>query len=147
MAIKKKTVKSKKSAVKKSAMKKTAMKKAPVKKAGGRGRPKAAAKKAPAKKAVMKKAVAKKPVKKTVKKKVTKRVVKANPAAERIKALKAELTAVKAELKESIKRGNGLAKLIDNMEKSVAGLVKKEMAALEKLLKRKPKKRKVKKAK
>jgi len=142
MVIKKKTVKSKKSAVKK-----TAMKKAPAKKAAGRGRPKVAAKKAPAKKAVAKKAVAKKPVKKTVKKKVTKRVAKANPSAERIKALRAELAAVKAELKESKKRGSGLSRLVDNMEKSVAGLVKKEMTALEKLLKGKPKKRRVKKAK
>jgi len=146
MVIKKKTVKSKKSAVKK-----TAMKKAPAKKAAGRGRPKAAVKKAAVKKAPVKKAVAKKPVKKTVKKKVTKRVTKrvakANPSAERIKALRAELAVVKAELKESKKRGSGLSRLIDNMEDSVSKLVKKELASLEKLLKGKPKKRRARKAK
>ncbi len=146
MAIKKRTVKSKKSAVKK-----TAMKKAP-----GRGRPKAATKKAPVKKAATKKAttkkattkkaVAKRPVKKTVKKKVAKRVAKGNPAVERAKALRAELADVKAKLKASMKREAGLAKLLGNMEKSVAGMVKKELYSLEKALKGKPRKRRAKKS-
>ncbi len=163
MAIKKKTVKSKKSAVKKTAMKKAgrgrpkvAAKKTAAKKAVKKTVKKAAVKKAAPKKSVTKKAVAKKaPVKKAAakkpaaKKKVTKRVSKANPAVERARALRAELVEVKDKLKASLKREAGLQKMLDrvggNIEKTVSGFVKKEMAALEKALKKKPRKKRAKK--
>jgi len=166
MAINKKSVKSKKSVT----TKKSAMKKTPVIKTG-RGRPKAAAKKAPAKKAVskkpavkkspakkapVKKAVAKKapakkaPAKKTVARKsaTKKKVIRnANPAVERMKALRAELAEVKAALKASKKSEAGLAKIIGNMssaiEKSVTRMVKAEMVTLTKSLKPKPRKKKI----
>ncbi len=166
MAINKKSVKSKKSVT----TKKSAMKKTPVIKTG-RGRPKAAAKKAPAKKAVskkpavkkspakkapIKKAVAKKapakkaPAKKTVARKsaTKKKVIRnANPAVERMKALRAELAEVKAALKASKKSEAGLAKIIGNMssaiEKSVTRMVKAEMVTLTKSLKPKPRKKKI----
>ncbi len=165
MAIKKKSVKSKKSVV----TKKSAMKKTPVKKTG-RGRPKAVAKKAPVKKVikkVSKKAITKKPavkkapakkapIKKAVAKKPAtkraaskKKVVRAaNPAVERMKALRTELAEVKAQLKATLKSEAGLSKIVGSMssaiEKSVVKMVKADMASLTKALKSKPRKKRAK---
>ncbi len=72
-------------------------------------------------------------------------VAKANPAADKMKELRAELAAVKAQLKSAQKREAGLEKMLNKIgagiEKSVTSTVKKEMSALDKSLKSKPRKK------
>ena len=123
------------------------VKKAPVKKAAAKKKvaKKTVTKKPAIKKAAIKKTVAKKSMpKKALSKKKAAPVV--NTAAERVKALRAELAALKAELKLSQKREAGLAKIAGNMssavEKSIAQMMKKEMGTLEKALKPKPARKK-----
>ena len=74
-----------------------------------------------------------------------------NTAADRVKALRAEVAVLKAELKRSQKREAGLAKIASGMsaavEKSIAQMMKKEMGTLDKALKPKPKAARKKKAK
>lgn len=142
MAIENNTVKSKKSAVKK----KTAMKKTTAKKRIKNAVKKSVGKKAPVRKAPVRKAAMRKGA---VKKRRAKKSVTGNPAVARAKALREELAIVKAELKASRKKEAGLERIVSRMnsdiEKFISGMVKKEMAGLEKSLKSKPRKRRARK--
>jgi|GEM_PF-3068577 len=141
MAVKKKTVKSKTSAVKK----KTAMKKAAT-----RGRPKSVKKAATKTVASKKAAVKKTPVKKAAANKKAPVAKATNSAADRVRALRAEVAELKADLKNAKKREAGLEKMLGKItagiEKTVSATVKKEMSALDKSLQSKPRKKRAAKA-
>ena len=144
MATEKKGAKSKKSVAKKKAVKKPAVKKAASKKP--------AVKKAVAKKPVAKKKVAKPVVKKKATEVKKKPVVKSTPAASVTKGLRANIATLKQEMRDlknefktAAKRENVLARLEDQRDAAIAKFLdswdNKAMAALEKSLKPRSKKK------
>ncbi len=144
MATANKGAKSKKTVAKKKAVKEPAVKKAVAKKP--------AVKKAVAKKPTAKKKVAKPVVKKKATKVKKKAVAKSSPAASVTKELRASIAALKQEMRDqknefmaAAKRENVLARLEDQRDAAIAKFLdswdKKAMAALEKSLKPRSKKK------